>query len=494
MFLSNALARRLWVAGFIQLCGTPPLQLLSPRRDSGVPDHYTDFDFDLILGAIIMSGLLPSAAVIDSWTTVTDVRTWAGVPGDVWARVATALGDAELNALMLVAGLTDEDYRAAILGAQPAITPIQRVSLNLLFHGIKAKFGLESNIMQNPGASQTATSSSTAAAAPTTIAVTTTPKVRLSQVIDQAKDQEVPVLSDTIIRELRKNYMVIFRDAPLELVEVTDSQLTAFHYLVENGLAPFTDFGVWGPYGARLERGMRFKSHFLDAEGKWRTTELPGPSCIEVWRKCYRVFETAAIMTQAITPAALMRYAARFEERCERYHEAWHLCVQADTRCRSEFLVAERRRQEDFHSRHPTVSGFNTAMPWDSVLKEAADSQDFWNRELMEPALTYSRQRGSTPAPVHQVLTPVVEASAPPTAPREKRPRGDRATSRTNVAQQICHAFSRFHNGCQNPCPSGRLHACEGCRTPGVRGIDCCFKPSANKRAKGGGKGKKAKK
>ncbi len=440
-----------------------------------------------------MAGLLPSASVIDAWQSVKDVRVWAGVSTDVWTRVATALGDAELDVLMLVAGLTDEDYRAAVMSSDPPISPIQKVSLNLLFHGIKSKFGMDTNILQNPGASSTMPPASSSTVTPTVMTMNSTPKVRLSQVIDQAKDQEVPLLSDAVLRELRKNYMVIFRDAPLELVEVTDSQLTAFQYLVEHGLAPYTDFGVWGPFGARLERGMRFKSHFLDADGKWRTTELPGPSCIEVWRKCYRVFETAAIMTQAITPAALMRYAARFEERCERYHEAWHLCVQADTRCRSEFMVAERRRQEEFHSRHPSVSGFNTAMPWDSVLKEAADSQDFWNRELMEPALTYARQRGSTPAPVHQVLAPVVEVATPPNAPRPKRPRGERAP-RTQPSEQICHAYSRFHNGCQNPCPNGRLHACEGCRTPGVRGIDCCYKPTANKRQKGGGKGKKAKK
>ncbi len=198
-------------------------------------------------------------------------------------------------------------------------------------------------------------------------------------------------------------------------------------------------------------------------------------------------------MTQAITPAALMRYAARFEERCERYHEAWHLCVQADIRCRSEFLVAERRRQEEFHARHPTVSGYNVSMPWDSVLKEAADSQDFWNRELMELALTCARQKGSTPTPVHHVLEPVINTAAPPKEPRPKRPRGV-GEPRKAVAEQICHAFSRYHNGCQTPCPNGRLHACEGCRTPGVRGIDCCYKPAANKRQKGGGKGKKSKK
>ena len=93
-------------------------------------------------------------------------------------------------------------------------------------------------------------------------------------------------------------------------------------------------------------------------------------------------------MLQVASPATLQRYETQFEERCERYHMVWHLCMQADIRCRSEWVIAEKRRQEAFYAKHPTVSAYNPRLPWDTVLREAADSQAFWYKELLEPALT----------------------------------------------------------------------------------------------------------
>ena len=36
--------------------------------------------------------------------------------------------------------------------------------------------------------------------------------------------------------------------------EVTDNQISALYYVVSNGLVPYADFAVWGPYGTRFER------------------------------------------------------------------------------------------------------------------------------------------------------------------------------------------------------------------------------------------------
>ena len=58
------------------------------------------------------------------------------------------------------------------------------------------------------------------------------------------------------------------------------------------------------------------------------------------------MFTAAAIMLGIATPSTLGRYARRFEERCHRYPKAWYIAVLADDRCRSEFGVSERRRQE----------------------------------------------------------------------------------------------------------------------------------------------------
>ncbi len=442
----------------------------------------------------IMAGMLPSQSVMDGWTSIAMARAWAGVSEEMWSGVAGILGDRDLDALLLLAGVPDEAYIAAV--NTTATTELQKVSLRLLFNGVKGKFNMPCTVFDTP---TTTAAASAAPATTTSLPAPDVPKIKLSRVIDQAKEQEVPLLSEADLRGLRKAYVMVYRDVPLESVEVTDVQLSALKYVVDVGLTPYVDFGVWGPYGARTERKMKFTAHYLDSEGRWHTAEVPGPDCIESWRKCWECFATAAVMLNLATPATLLRYISRFQERCERYSRCWHLCVQADVRCRSEWMAAERRRQERFHQDHPSISGFRPEMPWDSVFKEAADNQEFWQRELTEPAIWYDQRRGQA-APSHAYQQAEIDTDTAENA-RRKRRRGGRGGSsggggggsssdannnnstKNNNVLQVCFDFSRKANGCREPCPEGRHHGCEGCWRKGVRGIHCCFK------GKGGGGG-----
>ena len=72
------------------------------------------------------------------------------------------------------------------------------------------------------------------------------PKIKLSLIIDQSMDTEIPMLGEIKLRELRAAYEVKFGDTPMESADVTDSQLTALYYLIEVGLPPYVDFSVWG--------------------------------------------------------------------------------------------------------------------------------------------------------------------------------------------------------------------------------------------------------
>ena len=117
--------------------------------------------------------------------------------------------------------------------------------------------------------------------------------------------------------------------------EVTDEQLSVLAQAVRAWIAPYAGFGVWRPFGRRSAKKMKFLSHFIDADGQWRCREVPGPDSLVAWEACWRVFRTAAIMTDLAAPAVLDRYAAQFRQRVERFPDAWHLCVEADQRCRS---------------------------------------------------------------------------------------------------------------------------------------------------------------
>ena len=70
-------------------------------------------------------------------------------------------------------------------------------------------------------------------------------------------------------------------DEPMEQVDVSDAQLTGLKYMLDQGHAPYADFGVFLPHGARQERKHRFQFQHMDASGRWHTSEQAGPSCLE---------------------------------------------------------------------------------------------------------------------------------------------------------------------------------------------------------------------
>ena len=142
---------------------------------------------------------------------------------------------------------------------------------------------------------------------------------------------------------------------------------------------------------------MRFAQHFRDTSGKWRAVEQPGPPNQEAWRMCWETFAVGAISLKIAKPAVLARYAQKSEERCNRYCRAWHLCVRADDKCRAEFWLSERKRQQRFTEAHPNLSAVDAAMPWNFVIKESADSLEHWLHELQEPALLYAQVRDDPP-------------------------------------------------------------------------------------------------
>ena len=441
----------------------------------------------------------PNKTITDSWETIADVRDYFGVTMAEWQKVASELGDAELNDMGLLVGITDQDYAAARDSA--GLSPLRKGVLNLLFGAIKLKYNIHTVIIQyvkqDDATKKDANSKDGHAGQETETALmpvsgitvpTLQARVKLSQVLNQSLDQDIPLLNEEALREHRRYYIEACGDEPLPNVDATDGQLTALWFAVECGLAPYADFGVFGPHGTRHEKRMRFAQHFQDTSGKWRAVEQHGPANIEVWRTCWETFSVAAISLRIAKPAVLARYAQKFEERCSRYTRAWHLCVKADDRCRAEFWQSERRRQDRFHGSHPDLSAIDPLMPWNHVIKESAENLEFWLHELQEPALMYSQVRGdSTPSWVHQQRDELEQKG------KGKRkggghdgthPRKRQGKYTTNVkGMEICFKFNS--NSCYPGCP--RAHQCSNCL--GRHAADDCSKGKGRK-----GKGANAQK
>ena len=435
---------------------------------------------------------IPTQEVRDQWTSIFDVCTHYKVSRDDWRKVANALGDPDFDDLGLLVGVSDDDYIEAREAA--GLTPLKKGALNLVFGVSKLKFGVDTNIIKYVAADLAkGQSASTSAAAkelgdePSGPVAEPAPvlhaKVRIAQTLNQAIDQEVAMLPESKLADLRKYFIDVIGDEPLQRVDATDAQLTALSFVVECGLAPYADFGVFGPHGTRQEKRMRFAQHFQDTTGKWRAVEQVGPPNIEVWRQCWETFTVAAVTLKIARPAALARYAQKFEERCTRYSRAWHLCVRADNRCRAEFWTAERRRQQRFAEAHPDLAAVDATMPWNSVIKESADNVEFWLNELQEPALLYGQAREDPGPPSRDWVRKGEKGKGK--GGQKGDPRGNRyAVNESDVV--ICLNFNR--ETCRaTDCK--RAHQCNICLGPHPAAK--CPKFKKNKKGKGAGGGKK---
>ena len=253
-----------------------------------------------------MAGLVPASNVVEAWTSVDHALAWCSCAENVWTSVAEQFGDAGLKNLMIIAAIEASAVSEALANAQvnaAGLTPIQKATVTLLLNAIRSKFGagplvLAPAMPQQAGA---AMASVTPDHIEQMISVATQPrtvnKVKLAQVVDQGSEVETILLDTTMLAAVRQRFVDSESDRPMENEEVTDAQLSALHAKVFTlGQAPFVDMGVWGPYGDRLARAMKFVSQQPDGAGGFRAVEMAGASNLTAWNSAWRIFRTAAIM------------------------------------------------------------------------------------------------------------------------------------------------------------------------------------------------------
>jgi hypothetical protein len=327
-----------------------------------------------------LQGLLPSQEVLRGWQTVADARAWAGLSEAVLGEFLALLGNRELSNLPLQAAIdpvmvrrTIGDVRVPVDPTVPLegeeapaprrLTTIEKTQLCLFYNAVRVKFGLPPvDVVSEPEQTPTGvnqTPMDKAEVAPT-LPLNPLHKIRLSSVLDQVSDAEVQMLPPEVIAEKRNNYRMITGGDPLEQCNFTDAQLSALSQRVAGGQPPYADFAVWGPYGSRIEKRMKFRSSFLDTSGNWKSIEVPGPSSFQVWEECWEVFAAACIADGIATQATLAMYAAEFKSRVRDFGSGcWQICVEADVIARSEQFVLEHARQFAIFRANPSASNFD---------------------------------------------------------------------------------------------------------------------------------------
>ena len=245
---------------------------------------------------------MPTAEVLRGWTSVADARAWAGLDESVSREFLGLLGNRELSNLPLAGAVDPMVVRRTILdvrmpvaadaaasegAALPpprSLTILEKTQLGLFYNAVRSKFGMPpvDVVGEQTETPPTALQTSGMAAGGPVLPLNPLHKIKLSSVLDQVSDAEVQLLSPEVILDKRNNYRIITGGDPLEQCNFTDAQLSALSQRVAGGGVPYADFAVWGPYGSRIEKRMRFRSPYLDTGGQWKSIEVPGPSSFSV--------------------------------------------------------------------------------------------------------------------------------------------------------------------------------------------------------------------
>jgi uncharacterized membrane protein YgcG len=223
-------------------------------------------------------------------------------------------------------------------------------------------------------------------------------KVKISSVVDQGDDSEIIPMDPARLRAL----LAAFRHAndgedPQEEEEITGDQLAGLDSKIQSGVAPYADFGVWRPFGARLDRSLKFVALVLDARGQWVRKEISGPANFTAWLTRWKVLRIGLRVLEAVADARCSLYRDRIYRMNDEFGEKfWWLIAQADIRMRSEQMERIYRKclledQALMDGGTPGgLVGFDRARPWDLVFKLAATDDAWWAKEVDKKVLLHA--------------------------------------------------------------------------------------------------------
>jgi hypothetical protein len=302
--------------------------------------------------------------------------------------------------------------------------------------------------------------------------------------------------------------------------EPTDDQIAALKVrVVDLGLSPYADFGLFTNFQLRFLKSLKFTNHVLQADGTWRTVEVPGPPDWDSWYSSWRVFENVMLgltmerpnvgspgtsKHRIMSQSTLDTYRDSFRDLVKAYPEVWHLCVVAEDRCRAEHVARLKRKAEDDHILG-LMPRFDPNCPWDTVLRLAAQDRGYWDECVREPALKFIASGSKRAGQPTGSLTGEIRTneggpprkktkreksrgvgggrpSAPPPPNNShgsyrkgkkgnqgKGNKGGGKLSSTREGNPICYSWN--NGGCDQVCSKGFAHVCQVC-LGGHRALD----------------------
>ena len=100
--------------------------------------------------------------------------------------------------------------------------------------------------------------------------------LKFSSFLNQAAEGSFPLLSPSVLRGFREEYVNVVGTPPNPAERPTDEQLSALSAMLKTGRAPFTDFAVFGAFDEHSAR-LRKYSDQVFVGGALQTRLLHGP-------------------------------------------------------------------------------------------------------------------------------------------------------------------------------------------------------------------------
>ena len=349
-------------------------------------------------------------------------------------------------------------------------------------------------------------------------------KVKVSEVLDQGDDGEVPKLDQREVDGFYHQLESVKGGSVRPEVEPTPDQISAMKVrIIDLNLAPYADFALFVSYQSRFAKSLKFTNHILQPDGSFRSVEVPGPPNFDSWLSSWSVFENALLMLTVpvgtppeprgiVSQAALDLYRDSFRDLVRQYPQTWHLLATAEDRCRAEhFPRLKRRLEEDY--RQGLEPRFNPELPWDRVFRVAASEREYWDKHVRDPALRFlatkarvKEQPGGT-GTLTDLSGEGITAGPPKKTRSQKRRENKRkkltATTREGPDREPAHVggdkgdgrglkrdskgryvtdregnpicFAYGSGKCKGPCPKKMMHVCQRCL--GNHPVQACKAP-----------------
>jgi hypothetical protein len=452
------------------------------------------------------AGLLGEAADVDS--SRGSLFGLLGVSGDEHPRITAQMGGSALEQSIY-------GWKIAPDGTSP--TPAQWSQAGLMGRACRAVCGLGQNDLRSELAAlrDQVASLQSAPSAPQPEPSAEPTHVKLSTVVDQSLDFEVPLLGNASVQAFYAAYKRAAGGLPSAEDDLTVEQVSGLAAKAARG-KPHVDFSIFGPHGYRILKKVSLVGFVICAStGDLRKTETRGPPTFALWERCWRVFRAGYIGLELLKTQLL---------------DAYHLIYQVDVRARFEQWERIRRRGEldradasQAGNEHP----FDLAKPAFWVMEQLLKDSEFWHKELEKKAgLIVARCRGLASmlggdAPVAPVSQPLLASSkrvmnsSTPVAARgsqweqqrlSKLPRTEQGhytnEEGTLYTHNRCHfplcaawQLGQCQKGSQGVCPldPSARHQCAKCLGESHGANECNQTPrqrDASNSAKGGGRGK----